>query len=790
MHILSVLSMIASIIYILIGTKIYRLNKRSKMGNMFFCLSMSLAIWSFAFTFESFAPNSAIGSLWGTISAIGWCFFPVFVLLLVLAITETKQYNKELELFIFLPGMISFIIAAVLNLDLLPVSYLFYRIYYISNDLYNIGYMIIGLFLLIRWGKRSSCPAHNKQSKIIAMSSIATFLLYFISEILLAGSGIYNLPNITHIYCIIMISGIYYSTVKYNFLLVSNTLINNELFDGIMDLAFLVDLRGKIIRANTQVYAVLEYNIEDFVNTKITDIIKDEEFQETVRNIEGIYESQKLYNNSIMTKKGGDLPFNITISPLRDSGNQLILGYIVIGQDMRVINQLKKEIIEHEMTAKKLKLSEELFRTVAVTIPFSILFTKRRDNTIFYVNENAINLFRIDYESFIGYKAENLYENPKDRIEIINRFTNQGKLREQEMRFRKSNGEIFNGSITMVPAFYNGEEVILSCIADITEQKILYRNVAKSEEMMRKLLDSIPDLVLVSDTQGNINYTSKSIHSILGYNPIKDIIPDNVLKLIDDCQVENAVLNMKRILQEDIGPVEYRYKRKDGSLINMDVNSTVLSDESKNPFGLVFVARDITERKKAEDILTRSKEEIEKINRKLISSYNLLKEKSIHDGLTGLYNHQYIIELLEIEIKKVNKTRDDLCLMMLDIDHFKNVNDSFGHQVGDMVLNKVAAIITENIRETDYAGRYGGEEFMVILPSLSLKKAILVAERIRLKIQNYTYPMEGLKVTISIGLTNFRKEDAVNFISTADKLLYLAKENGRNRLEVNKNIET
>ncbi len=790
MYNLSVLSMFASIIYILIGFKIYRLNKRTRLGNVFFWLSMSLAIWSFAFTFGIFAPSSAISSFWGTIAAVGWCFFPVLILLLVLAITEVKQYNKELEILIFLPGMISFIIAAILNLDLLPVSEVFYSTYYTVNDIYNVGYILISLFLLIKWGRSSTCSVHTKQTTIIAISSIATFLIYFISEFVLVRVGITDLPNLTHIYCLIMIAGIYYSTVKYNFLLVSNTLINNELFDGIMDLTFLVDLRGKIIRANSQVYNVLEYSIEDLVNTGITDIIKDAGFMKATKNMEGISESQKLYNNNIITKSGKALPFNVTISPLRDSGNQLILGHIVIAQDIRTINQLKQEIIKHEMTSEKLKLSEALFRTVAVTIPFSILFTKKRDNTIFYVNDNAINLFKIDNETFIGYQAEALYENPKDRIEIINKYLNQGRLKEQEIRFKKSNGEIFSGLITMVPAFYNGEEVILSCIADITEQKILYKNIAKSEEMMRKLLDSIPDLVLVSDTDGNINFTSKSIHSILGYNTAKDIIPNNVVKFIAEEQVDMAQLNMKRIIKEEIGPVEYRYKRKDGSLIDMDVNSTVLTDESKVPFGLVFVARDITERKKAEDILTKSKEEIEKINKKLISSYTLLKEKSIHDGLTGLYNHQYIIELLEIEIKKVNKTRDDLCLMMLDIDHFKNVNDTYGHQVGDMVLNKVATIITDSIRETDYAGRYGGEEFMVILPSLNLKKAILVAERIRLKIQKFTYAIEGLKVTISIGLTNYRKEDAVSFISTADKLLYLAKENGRNRLEINKSIET
>lgn len=664
MHILSVLSIIASIIYILIGTNIYRLNKRSNVGTMFFMLTMSLAIWSFAFSFDYYAPNSVISSLWKVIVAVGWSFFPALIFLLVVALTEMKQYNKELILLIALPGMISFIMAVILNFHLLPVSYFFYQVFYRGNDLYNISYIILSLYFLVKWGRNSTCTVHKKQAGIIAVSSIITFLIYFTTEIMLKQLDIIHLPNITHIYCIIMISGIYYSTIKYNFLLVSNTLINNELFDGIMDLTFLVDLKGKIIRANSQVYHTLEYHIEDFINTKITDIIRDEEFQNIIQNIDSICESQKIYNSTIATKRGRAIPFHITISPLRGSVNQLILGYIVIGQDIRVINQLKNEIMEHEMTAERLTLSEELFRTVAVTIPFSILFTKRRDHTIFYVNENAIKLFKIDYETFIGYEAENLYENPKDRNELINKFISQGKLPEQEVTFKKSNGEIFTGTITMVPAFYNGEEVILSCIADITE------------------------------------------------------------------------------------------------------------------------------RKKAEDILTKNREEIEKINRKLTSSYNLLKEKSIRDGLTGLYNHQYIIELLEIEMKKVYKTRNDLCLMMLDIDHFKNVNDTYGHQTGDMVLNKVASIITENVRETDYAGRYGGEEFMVILPFLSLEKAILVAERIRLKIQNYTYPIDGLRVTISIGLTDFEGDDPVSFISKADKLLYLAKENGRNRLETNKEAET
>ena len=240
---------------------------------------------------------------------------------------------------------------------------------------------------------------------------------------------------------------------------------------------------------------------------------------------------------------------------------------------------------------------------------------------------------------------------------------------------------------------------------------------------------------------------------------------------------------MKKMLTEELGPVEYSLIKKDGTLIDVEINGTILRDESNKPITMVFVTRDITERKKTQENLRKSKEEIEKINNELLKMNTILHGKSIRDGLTNLYNHQYIIESLELELNKANNLNSNLCLFMLDIDFFKGVNDNFGHQIGDKVLVTLSNLIELNVREIDLVGRYGGEEFLVILPEITLDDAYQIANKIRLSIQNFNFELINLNVTISIGLTQYNSESAQVLINRADTLLYQAKNNGRNRIE-------
>jgi diguanylate cyclase (GGDEF)-like protein len=167
-------------------------------------------------------------------------------------------------------------------------------------------------------------------------------------------------------------------------------------------------------------------------------------------------------------------------------------------------------------------------------------------------------------------------------------------------------------------------------------------------------------------------------------------------------------------------------------------------------------------------------------------SIEIIKEMAIRDELTGLYNRHHLMELLDYEKNRSLRSGGVFCLAMLDIDRFKNVNDRHGHLAGDAVLRQVATTIDKTMRNTEFCGRYGGEEFLIVLTQTDIKGALICAERVRTNIENALFPDIGpnFKITVSIGLSEYHiREDVENIISRADEALYRAKNGGRNRVE-------
>ncbi|MBF0532933.1 MAG: sensor domain-containing diguanylate cyclase, partial [Candidatus Omnitrophica bacterium] len=167
--------------------------------------------------------------------------------------------------------------------------------------------------------------------------------------------------------------------------------------------------------------------------------------------------------------------------------------------------------------------------------------------------------------------------------------------------------------------------------------------------------------------------------------------------------------------------------------------------------------------------------------------YELVRQKSHTDALTTLWNHGYFQNKLYEEIEKARKNNSYLSLIMLDIDNFKTLNDTYGHQNGDIVLKEMARICKESSRTMDHACRYGGEEFSMILPQTTKEQAYTIAERIRQRIAEYGFTdfslYETVKISVSIGIAAF-PNDADNkqdLISQADRAMYKAKFSGKNR---------
>lgn len=185
------------------------------------------------------------------------------------------------------------------------------------------------------------------------------------------------------------------------------------------------------------------------------------------------------------------------------------------------------------------------------------------------------------------------------------------------------------------------------------------------------------------------------------------------------------------------------------------------------------------------ELLARVKTHLElKINRDLLEEKNkLLEILSTTDGLTGLYNHRYIIDVLSQRIIETKRYGQALSIGMFDIDHFKKINDKYGHIFGDKVLIEISSVIEETIRKVDIAGRYGGDEFLIVLPDTDSGGAYKTAERIRESIESINWDKDGLKVTASGGVREFKNEDFEKLVNKADKLLYIAKNSGRNRIE-------
>ena len=227
----------------------------------------------------------------------------------------------------------------------------------------------------------------------------------------------------------------------------------------------------------------------------------------------------------------------------------------------------------------------------------------------------------------------------------------------------------------------------------------------------------------------------------------------------------------------------------------IDVNSKVYgfltgaSDYIVKPFRFAEVLARINNQLRILDM----QNELEKKNKELIEKNLLLQQMAVTDDLTGLYNKRYILSRLSGEISHAARYRESISFLMVDVDHFKQVNDTYGHVVGDILLKEIAEMLKKIVREFDVVARYGGEEFLIILPNGDTLGAKILAERLRESIEKTTFNIDGNKllVTVSIGVKSENvkpnansSEEVIALINQADMALYRAKANGRNRVEI------
>lgn len=294
------------------------------------------------------------------------------------------------------------------------------------------------------------------------------------------------------------------------------------------------------------------------------------------------------------------------------------------------------------------------------------------------------------------------------------------------------------------------------------------------------ILNALPVGVCLTDETGHYRFMNDAYCAIYEYIR-EEMIGQHYGVIMPPDQIELANAHYTRLLSGDTGiPTERKRQRKDGSIIYIEAANALVMNANGSKL-VITTVREITERKKVEA-------ELQKANEAFQALHESLREQATRDSLTGLYNRRHFNETIERELARAKRENYPVSVMMMDIDLFKEVNDTYGHVFGDEALRMLSTLIKEHIRAGDIGYRYGGDEFVVIMPGAGIETARTRAEIIRQAFITSSIQEAGKQspATISVGISIYPKHGSndIEILRSADSALYQAKQAGRNCVRV------
>jgi diguanylate cyclase (GGDEF)-like protein/PAS domain S-box-containing protein len=466
-------------------------------------------------------------------------------------------------------------------------------------------------------------------------------------------------------------------------------------------------------------------------------------------------------------KDGSIICLELSVSSQRDKENKMI-GILSVNRD----------ITERKQAEKKLINSEEKFRMLAESSSFAIMM--HQGDRWIYANRAAEEISGYTEKELCGMHFWDIvHPDYRDMIKERGHNRQQGKVmpRAYEFKIIAKNGLEKWVILTGNPIKYEDKPTAMISLTDITERKTIEAALMESEIKYRRIFESFEDLYYQTDEKGIIRVLSPSLYRLTGWSP-----DELIGKPVTDVYVSPK--DRKKLLAEIsrsgfLRDYEVFLKKKDGTQTYASLTASILTDSDGRPCGTSGTLRDITERKRLE-----SQREV--MLEALRDSEKRYLELSIIDDLTQLYNSRHFHAQLEREIERSNRYGQPLTLLLLDIDKFKDFNDTYGHVQGDYVLSRLGHAIKRSLREIDSAYRYGGEEFTIILPMTMSEEGIVTAKRIQKELRKENFsPVLGQEVyiTVSIGLAQYKpKEEIKAFVHRVDQFMYKVKKNERGKI--------
>lgn len=315
-------------------------------------------------------------------------------------------------------------------------------------------------------------------------------------------------------------------------------------------------------------------------------------------------------------------------------------------------------------------------------------------------------------------------------------------------------------------------EYILSANLNLKIRKEVEQELRVSNAKLKAIFENAGVGIVVRDGNGAVTDVNPAYLEMLGYSQEKIYHFEDIIHP-GDIEKVNQIIKDLSSGKYHSSKVELRYLDRDRQTVYAEVTCSVVPDDGNTVGSVIYIVTNITERKKMEEELEKAKMEAEKL--------------ASVDFLTGIMNRRAFMKRLEEEFHRSRREKYPLSLIMADLDYFKRINDTYGHQAGDFILQKFAQCLTGVCRPYDFIARYGGEEFIVCLPNTHSEGALRVAERMRGAVEELTIEWEkaaaSIRFTASFGVATSVIEDENNIeslISQADNAMYKAKAGGRN----------
>lgn len=400
-------------------------------------------------------------------------------------------------------------------------------------------------------------------------------------------------------------------------------------------------------------------------------------------------------------------------------------------------------------------------------LPVSVVISVT--DQIIYANPAALDLLEASSPAdLVGHSIhEFIYPLDQQRILARVRRAERGQVTNPPTEFRVYTCTHRLLVVAMMSSSFPVEDKIglIATFMDMTERSAMETRLRESDEQFRRMMNTMQDVFYRTDAEGITRYVCPSVINILGYSaeeiiglPAAAFYPN-----VEDRDMLVAAIKNQGYVRDFPGQMQ----RKDGKIIDISISSTVLYDEEGNYAGVEGIWRDITSRRDLERELER---------------------RATSDELTGIANRRSILEDLEQSLARFQRHHQHLTIFILDLDHFKKINDEFGHLSGDKVLKKFCEIVTAQLRAVDRLGRLGGEEFLLILNDTHRDMAQEIAMRILTTVREHLFhidPFDPVRISVSIGAIVAYPDDrqVSQLLERADKALYCAKAHGRDRIQ-------